>query len=111
VDTSKQISLPEWFCKVANYFGAQPLGTNLIVRISGDHNGRNGCTRDNQLPMQLGSGHSGHIDVSDQTGRALGIVGCEEVFCQGEDLRGKPKRPHESLERHTNGCVVIDDRN
>jgi hypothetical protein len=76
-----------------------------------DENDRHAVTLGNQEALQLDTAHARHLNVRDHARRIVHTWRLEKICGGRKRADGEPKRAHETLRRHPNGCIIVNDRN
>lgn len=81
-----------------------------VVGAAGNEDCGNGVPHLDEVSVELGAGHRGHMDVGDQATRFDKTRGCEEIGRRRENLDGEAQRPHEPSHGLANGPIIVNDR-
>src|SRR6516165_6533121 len=91
----------------AVFQGALP---DSLIRVCGKEDRRNRVARIDEMFVELNASHSGHLNVSDQTGGFRKERRRQEIGCRGERFDRVTQRPYEFLHGFSKGLIILDDR-
>ena len=94
-DTLLKVVIIHRLRKIAKNAIAQCAGPHRVVRKCGYEDRRDRVPGVDKVPVQLRSGHAGHVDVSDQAGGLRNEGRCQEIGGGGKDLDRMAQRRHE----------------
>jgi PAS domain S-box-containing protein len=109
-ETPHKVLLVNRFAKVTNDSIVQGADPGVVVMVGSHEDRRNREARIDKVSVELGSGHSGHLDVGDQAGSFDEMRGRKEVGCRREYLNGVAHRPHEPFHRLAKELIVFNNR-
>src|SRR6266446_4830560 len=95
IERLKQSRLAEWLEQAFHGTLCEHAWTDGLISVSGDEDDRNLLLAMRQFPLEIGSGHTRHSDVEDQTSGLADAIGREELFRRRERLDRKAELPQQ----------------
>src|SRR5262245_23528473 len=88
----------------------QSTPPDTLIRVCGNEDRGDRVTRIYETSVQLDSGHSGHLNVADQTRRCRQERRCEEIGRRGEGFDRVAKHRHELSHGFAKKLIILDNR-
>jgi hypothetical protein len=107
----QQTRLVNGLSKVADDPIVERAGAIGLVGVGSDEDRRNRVSGIDEVPVEVDSGHSRHLDVGDQARGFSQATGCEEIGGRVESLDSEAQRSHEPSHGLAKELIIIDDRN
>jgi signal transduction histidine kinase len=107
----QQTRLVNGLSKVADDPIVERAGPVGVVGVGSDEDRRNRVPGIDEVPVEVDSGHSRHLDVGDQARGFSQAIGREEMGGRVESLDSEAQRPHEPSQGLAKELIIIDDRN
>ena len=79
--------------EVTNHPILQGAVPDDLIRVGGNENRRDRVARIDEVPVELDSSHSRHVDVGDQARGFSEERRCQEIGCRRERFDGVAQRP------------------
>src|SRR5271163_2856358 len=89
IERLPQSRIAEWLEQALHGTLFKQVWTEGLISVSCDEDDRNIQPAERQFPLEIGSGHTRHGDVEDQTSRLADAIGREELFRRHECLDSK----------------------
>src|SRR5882757_1421794 len=102
--------LVDRLAQITNNSIAQGAGSLAVVGVASNEDCGNGVPHIDKVPVELDTGHRGHMDVGDQACGFGKTRGSEEIGCRCEILDGIAQRRHEPPRGRAKESVIVNDR-
>ena len=88
-------------------FNARSLTT--VIQVRGHEDGRNREPRLDQVSVELGSGHCGHVDIRHETSGFRKQRRCEKICSRWKSFDGVAQRCHELSHGVAKRLIIVDN--
>jgi hypothetical protein len=100
----------KWLSEKADRTAGCGFGFQVRLSVRSDHDDRPCGTTACEQPLQIKPAHAGHVNVSDDAVTRSFTIHCDKFFRGCETPDAVSQRTQRFNERHSEGFVIINDR-
>src|SRR5580658_4869855 len=109
-ETPHEIVLVNGLAKVTDDPFVQGADPGVVIMVGSHEDRWNREARTDEVSVELGTGHSRHLDVGDQAGGFDETRGRKEIGWRWEYLNSVAQRPHEPFHGLAKKLIILDNR-